>query len=323
MVPDSKDPGLEEAHAYALVTSVRNEAERIGATIQTVVDQTVLPVAWAIVSDASTDSTDAVVAEYAQRYPFIRPLRIDREGGASFAAKSRAVARGYDSIRDCKFDFVGNLDADMKLPPGYYETVTQAMAQGFTNANSKNPKIGIAGGSYLNIIEGRAIPAKSRPGHVPGAVQVFRRECWEQIGGYPELSFGGEDTAAEMAAELAEWGVLALPELEALHGAPDQAKGIATAAGRMFRSGAMDYHLGYGVGFMGIKAASRFLEPPAILGSLARLAGFAMPLFRQDAKELAPELRSYIREAQKRRIRSLLGRANAPEAGPQHEPTGQ
>jgi biofilm PGA synthesis N-glycosyltransferase PgaC len=52
--------------------AVRDEEEFIEETLKSVVGQTCLPEKWIIISDGSTDRTDAIVAQYEKRYDFIQ-----------------------------------------------------------------------------------------------------------------------------------------------------------------------------------------------------------------------------------------------------------
>ena len=56
---------------YVLVTAARNEEAYIEKTMQSIVEQTVLPKKWLIVSDGSTDRTDEIVKRYEANYDVI------------------------------------------------------------------------------------------------------------------------------------------------------------------------------------------------------------------------------------------------------------
>ena len=107
--------------SYALVTPARNEESHLEELIRSVAGQTVLPIRWVIVSDGSTDRTDEIVRSHAERYPWIVLLRRDRDSNRHFAGKWYAVNAGYESLSQLEFDLIGNLDADITLPPDYYE----------------------------------------------------------------------------------------------------------------------------------------------------------------------------------------------------------
>ena len=56
---------MAEISRYVIVTPARNEAQFIELTLKSVLEQTILPLKWVIVSDGSTDGTDEIVKKYA------------------------------------------------------------------------------------------------------------------------------------------------------------------------------------------------------------------------------------------------------------------
>src|SRR5690242_14826222 len=106
---------------YALITPAWNEERHLPTLIRSVVAQTVRPIVWIIVSDGSTDGTDELVRAAARDHAWIRLLRRERAAERHFAGKAYAVNAAYEMVRGLDFDLVGNLDADIELPPDYYE----------------------------------------------------------------------------------------------------------------------------------------------------------------------------------------------------------
>src|SRR5206468_5951744 len=143
--------------------------------IKSVISQTTLPKKWVIVSDGSTDCTEGIVSRRATQHDFIQLVRLAKKEQRAFSSQAHAANVGYEQVRDMEFDFVGFLDADISLDTDYYEKVLAKFKE--------NPRLGIAGGFLLENHHGRF---KSRFGNsekcVAGAVQLFRRECYEDIG---------------------------------------------------------------------------------------------------------------------------------------------
>src|SRR5215472_7940973 len=127
--------------SYALVTPARNEEQFIERTLQSVVMQTRLPIRWIIVSDGSTDGTDAIVRDYAQRYRWIDLLRVEGGEGRDFARKVRAFSAGYEKLRDVPYDIVGNLDADLSFDEEFFASLLEKFVG--------MPDLGVAGAPYL------------------------------------------------------------------------------------------------------------------------------------------------------------------------------
>ena len=58
----------------------------------------------------------------------------------------------------------------------------------------------------------------SRPWSVPGGIQLFRRECFQKIGGMLPLRYGEEDLVAEVKARMEGYTVQAFYNITgALH----------------------------------------------------------------------------------------------------------
>ena len=104
-----------DRRAYVLMTAAHNEECLIEETIASVLAQSLRPQRWVIVSDNSSDRTDEIVERYAREYDFIRFLQIQRPSGRSFGSKVIALQKGASLLADVRFDFIGNVDADISL----------------------------------------------------------------------------------------------------------------------------------------------------------------------------------------------------------------
>lgn len=180
---------MNQIPTYVLTTAAHNEEANIARTLESVTHQSVLPKRWVIVSDNSTDRTDKIVREYAQQHEFIELVRVTRPAGRNFAAKILALREGYKLLKDVEYAFIGNLDADISLDPSYFQQLLQRM--------NSTPSLGIAAGFVYEEVDGRFQNRRqNRIYSVPHGAQLVRRECFEAIGGYAVLKFGGEDTHA-------------------------------------------------------------------------------------------------------------------------------
>jgi poly-beta-1,6-N-acetyl-D-glucosamine synthase len=268
---------------YILLTAAKNEAEYIGATIQSVLRQTIRPCAWFIVDDGSTDRTAEVIQEFAAEHSFIHLHSAGAGEGRNFGSQYKAIQAAYSMAKEIDFDFVGVQDADIEVERSdYYETVL--------NAFHVNPQLGITGGYIYERVDGEwKCRTCNAVDSVAGGVQMFRRECFEQIGGYKPLTLGGSDWLAQIEARKSGWEAIALPELHALHYRP-----TSSAGGRfrgLFKLGLLDASFGSHPVFESFKCGRRVMEKP-LLGSLIRFSGYLWwnlsgrePLISRDAVE--------------------------------------
>lgn len=284
---------------YVLITPARDEADGLAATIAAVVAQREQPRRWVIVSDGSTDGTDAIVAEHAARHPFIHLLRREPDGAGGFASKVAAFAAGYDLARQVPHEFVGNLDADVEPPPEYFTRVLDAFAA--------EPDLGLAGGQ-IHVRTGTTTrPQRISRGSVAGAVALYRRACFEQVGGFVPLSLGGEDSAAEIHARYHTWAVRTLADLPVTHrGAITHgARGVLAAR---FRKGRTNRALGYDPVFHLAVSAFRAFEPPYLVGGVAMALGYAWATLRRQRFALPAAVVAFLRGEQRRRLVAIITR---------------
>src|SRR5258708_3941254 len=183
---------------YVLITPSRNEARLIENTLKSVVAQTVLPLKWVVVNDGSTDATAEIVRTYAEHYPWIelvnRPVRKERH----FAAKVEAFNSGMERVKQLPYDIIGNLDADVSLDPDHFEFLLSKFSQ--------DSRLGVAGTVFTEP-DGYNSATDSFEGqtYVSGQCQIFRRQCFEEIGGYVRSKAGGIDWMAVTTALMVRW----------------------------------------------------------------------------------------------------------------------
>ncbi len=287
----------DPAGEYVLMTAAHNEEAHVEAMIASVVSQTVLPKRWVIVSDNSMDATDAIIQTFAARHDFIRYVRLTRQPGRSFSSKVLALHSGCKLLEDIPFAFIGNVDADVRLEPTYFEELLSRFEQ--------RPRLGICGGQFFEYEDGEFRNIKANRSHsVTHAAQLVRRECYEAIGGYAILEYGGEDWHAEVTARMRGWEIESFPNLKIFH---QRHTGEAGSLLRyLFRQGRMDYSFGSYPPFEIFKCMIRIPQKPFFLGCVARLTGFLWSWMRRDKRQVTDEFVAYLRSEQKARVASLL-----------------
>jgi poly-beta-1,6-N-acetyl-D-glucosamine synthase len=283
---------------YVLITAAYNEGKYIGAAIEAVLAQSIRPRKWVIVSDGSIDNTDAIIKHYAEKNNFIVFLRREKvDTSPGFASKVRAIHAGYAALASTSYQFIGILDADITFDRLYYEHVISKFYG--------DTKLGIAGGF---IYERRGDEFRSRPSNtrtsVAGAIQLFRRDCYEAIGGHVPLKYGGEDWICEILARKNGLTVTAFPEIAAYHHKPGEAK--RGAVRDAIRQGRMDYAVGSHPIFELVKCVRRIKERPFVLRALFRLLGFTWSAFKREGAAVSADVVCYLRSEQLKRLRKLV-----------------
>lgn len=285
------------AKSYVLITAAYNEERLIGNTLESVIAQTLLPKRWIIVSDGSTDHTDEIVQRYARKYPFIELYRITEQHARDFGAQVNAINLGYERVRHLEFDFIANLDADISFGPDYYATLTDRLAADET--------LGMVGGSIFEDHGHGFQPRLSNSVHsVAHAVQLFRRDSFEAIGGYVPLKYGGPDWVAEIKVRRLGMRVYSFPDLVVLHHRP-----AASAGGFVrgwYRQGLMDYSLGSVPLFEFIKCVRRLREHPIGIGAFARFVAFVISYAVRAPRLMDSDFIEYLRREQWQRIWAIF-----------------
>jgi hypothetical protein len=133
---------------------------------------------------------------------------------------------------------------------------------------------------------------------------MFRRECFESVGGYLALPYGGPDWHALVVARMRGWGVKAFADLPVFHLRPT---GTADRIMRhLFRQGRMDYSLGSYPPFEVLKLVRRFPNKPYVSGALVRLSGFLLGYWLREQRPVSDEFIRFLRTDQKNALRSLF-----------------
>lgn len=292
-------------HNYVLITPARNEEKYIAHTIQSIIAQTVQPLAWIIVSDNSIDKTDEIVNEYVNRYPFIKLIRVVSEKKRNFGAQVRAFLKGYELIKDLQYDFIGNLDADVSFERDYYKKVIGQFAL--------DNKLGLAGGFIFEKQNGVFRCRKhNSTDSVAHAVQLFRRECFLKINGYVPLRYGGSDSVAETKVRMNGWNVKAFPWLEVYHHKPTLgAEGKYNGA---FRQGLMDYSIGIPSFFELLRCLIRASDSP--IYSVCRYTGFIWAIIKRNPREVDVDTIRFLKKEQKRKFISTMERVFISKSQP-------
>jgi poly-beta-1,6-N-acetyl-D-glucosamine synthase len=283
---------------YVLITPARNEAEFIELTLKSVVAQTLLPLKWVIVSDGSTDGTDDIVKRYAAEYRWIELLRMPERQERSFAGKALAVSAGCKKLADLKYDVIGNLDADVSFDPDYFEFLMNRFAE--------NPKLGVAGTAFLE--EGLTYNYEFvGTEHVSGMCQMFRRDCFEAVGGYATIGSGGIDLMAVLSARVKGWKTQTFLEKTFTHHRC-QGGALHTGLRGRWQMGRKDYLLGNHPVWEIFRSAYQMAHKPYVIGGFLILTSYMWNGIRGVERTIPEELMVLRRHDQLQRLKLVVQR---------------
>lgn len=292
---------------YALITPARNEADLIEGVLQSVLAQSFRPVKWVIVSDGSDDGTDEIVSKYAEGTDWIELLRLPERRDRNFAAKATAIEAGFERLKGTHYDIVGNLDADVTFGPDYFRYLIGKFEE--------LPKLGVAGTHYTerNGAFHSFNNSRMSPDHVNGAVQMFRKECFEEVGGYTPIRGGGIDWVAVTTARMKGWMTQSFGDQIFEHHRP-----IGTAEtnsiGSRFHYGKKDYFLGGHPLWQLARAGFQMVRKPYIIGGLALFCGYWWSWMTGVKRPISKELMAFHRAEQLERLKAMLFVSDRPDA---------
>lgn len=283
---------------YVLITPAHNEAGYIELTLKSVVAQTKKPLKWVIVNDGSTDNTSEIVARYAAENPWIELLEMPKRAERHFGGKARAVNAGHERVAALNFEIIGNLDADVSFEPDYFEFLLERFAE--------NPKLGVAGTAF---VEGTLSYNYELVGieHVSGMCQMFRRECFDDIGGYKPVKSGGIDLIAVLSARAKGWETRTFLEKSFVH---HRTQGGALHSGLRARwyAGRKDYLLGNHPAWEFLRSLYQMKYRPYVVGGFLVFISYVWHLLRQAERTIPTDLMALRQKEQLDRLRTLVKR---------------
>jgi poly-beta-1,6-N-acetyl-D-glucosamine synthase len=295
--------------SYVVITPARNESRSIELTIRSMLAQRIPPRKWVIVSDGSTDGTDDIVRRYAGEHSWIELVCVPEHSERNFAGKVHAFNAGLERLAQFSYDAVVSLDADITFDPDYFSFLLEKL--------TAHPDLGLVGTPFREIsgdtYDYRFVSIE----HVSGACQVFRRECFEAIGGYVPIPGGSIDHVAVITARMRGWKTRSFTEKYCIHH-----RQIGTAErgpiAAKFRAGLKDHAIGNHPMWELFRVARQMTMRPICIGGLALGAGYAWGLLKRANRPVSNELIKFHRCEQMQRLHSFFQRkaySTKPAAG--------
>lgn len=279
-----------------LVTPARNEERYIGLTLDSVIGQTRQPLKWVVVSDGSTDRTDEIVTSRMPEREWLDFIRMPEHRDRHFAAKVQCFNAGFARLKDLDYDVIGSLDADISFEPDYFDFLLEKFEE--------NPRLGVAGTPFVE--DGFQYDYRfTNIEHVSGACQLFRRECFEEIGGYIPIRGGGIDWTAVTTARMKGWQTRTFTEKTCRHHRAI-GTGNSDTMGAWFRQGKKDYFLGGHPAWQLFRMVYQMKNRPFVMGGLVLMLGYTWAGLSGIERPIPQNLMAFHRKEQIKRLKRFL-----------------
>jgi hypothetical protein len=238
-------------------------------------------------------------------------LTRDRGDRHAVAAAPRAFNWALGGVDQRDFTHIGKLDGDIELPGDYFERLLQEF--------DADPRLGIGGGVLVEPVGSTWQRVRTPRHHVRGALKLYRRECFQAIGGIQErLGWDGID---QIYAQMRGYRTVAVDHLVARH---HRVCGTADGALRGWIRFGEAYHvLGFSFLWVFLKSVTCCAQRPRIVSGLAVAYGYARARWRSIPSVEDPEYRRFVRRDERRRLLGafsacaarVMGRSRPDSAG--------
>ena len=277
---------------YIIISPVKNEEKYIKFTLDSIVNQTLLPLEWIIIDDGSNDHTVDIIKHYAVNYPWIELLNCPTFEKHDYSSRIVLLFNyGLTFIKN-EYEIVLKLDGDVSFEKDFCENILHEF--------EKNHKLGIASGTIIT----NGIPEKSFPefDHTRGATKFYRKKCLDEIGGIiPVVSWDTIDNAAGRAKG---WQAKSLPYYFSHH--KIEGSRVGSSLYQHYRTGISNGNIPYYFPYFFVKCISKIISKPYLLGSIAQFIGFLYSRYMRRLRPFPEFATIQVRKEQKSFIYSFI-----------------
>jgi len=279
---------------YYIIIPAYNEEAFMALTLQSLVEQTVLPTKIVVVNDNSTDTTPEIVADFAAKYPFITLVNKKSETIHLPGSKViQAFQEGEKHIDD-NYEIIVKLDADLILPKNYFETIIKYF--------QSDEQIGMVGGfCYIKKNEDWILENLTDKDHIRGALKAYRKATFKQIGGLKPAM--GWDTVDELLCKFYNWKVVTDESLHVKHLKPT---GASYNKAARYKQGEAFYSLGYGFFITAVASFKLAMRKGKPLLFIDYIKGFWKAKSENKTMLVTPEQAKFVRNYRWKKMQEKL-----------------
>ncbi|NAY92879.1 glycosyltransferase [Muricauda sp. JGD-17] len=191
----------------SIIIPAHNEATHLAKCLDSFVNQTLLPNELIVVDDNSADNSFQIATSYSQKYDWINVVQ-RKSSNEHIPGKKVVDTFNYGLKHAAEFDLIGKFDADIILPPDYFEMMI--------NHFQSNWKLGMCSGLlYIKKGEQWVYENIANKTHIRGPIKLYHKACFNKIGGL--RSGVGWDTVDVLLAKYHDFHTLVDESLQVKH----------------------------------------------------------------------------------------------------------
>lgn len=279
---------------YKIIIPAHNEAQFIGLTLESLVNQSVVPTKIIVVNDNSTDATSEIVQSYIGKHHYIS--LVEKKSEAMHLPGSKVIQAFHEGEKyiDDNYDVIVKVDADLIFPSNYFQTIIKHF--------QSDDAIGMVGGfAYIEKNGDWILENLTDKDHIRGAFKAYRKATFKQIGGLKPAM--GWDTVDELLCKFYNWKVVTDETLHVKHLKPTGANYNKTAR---YKQGEAFYSLGYGVLITAIASLKLAMRKKRPLLFVDYIHGFLKAKFSKKELFVTKEQAKFIRNYRWKKMKEKL-----------------
>ena len=279
---------------YYIIIPAYNEEAFMALTLQSLVEQTVLPTKIVVVNDNSTDTTPKIVSDFASKFPFI--TLVNKKSETIHLPGSKVVQAFQEGEKhiDDNYEIIVKLDADLILPKNYIETIIKHF--------QSDEQIGMVGGfCYIKKNEDWILENLTDKDHIRGALKAYRKATFKQIGGLKPAM--GWDTVDELLCKFYNWKVVTDESLHVKHLKPT---GASYNKAARYKQGEAFYSLGYGFFITAVASLKLAMRKGKPLLFIDYIKGFWKAKSENKTMLVTPEQAKFVRNYRWKKMQEKL-----------------
>lgn len=300
-------------HRYIVVTPCRNEEKNLPNLAQSITAQTLRPALWVIVDDGSSDKTGEIIGEAEKNYGWIKGIHLEEHKGymgthiSYVCNKGFEFAKDYCNEKDIPYGYIALVDADNILEERYFEKLIEEFEKdkklGIASGNSAfadietllddlradDPNVTVMDEEFWQSWDSPSMQIQNSREDLPmGSARMWRRDCFEETGGYLPVAL--PDSVSNAKAKMKGWKTKRFMGIRIIERPGLEKQGLWNG---YKEKGESLFFMGQPLSFAVLKSFNYSLKRPYYTG-MAYFYGYTKSLVQRKERIDDDEIREYF-----------------------------